>query len=156
MKRYVVLLLAGLLAAIPAFSHTLNVPFFADSSGNLNNNGNVSAGSAGFVGIQNTTGNPIVLNIVYVQFDQIGDPQVMAPQQFTVLPGEGLSWRPARDDPSEGLRGQAVPGSDPAFGPFGSIQIIWSGGSAGALSIIGRYVQLSSGNAFSHVLSSLN
>jgi len=152
MKRSALLTLACLLATVPAFSHTLNVPFFADNGPNLFN-GNVASGSAGFVGIQNTTQNPIVLNIVYIQNDINGDPVVATPQQFTILPREGVSWRPAQTDPSEGLRGQAVPGSDATYGPFGSIQIIWSGGSAGELSVVGRYVQLSTDNAFSHVLA---
>lgn len=156
MKRYVFLMLAGLLATVPAFSHTLNVPFFSDAAPNLIGGGSVITAAAGFVGIQNTTENPIVLNIVYIQNDSFGDPQVMTPQQFTILAGEGVSWRPSKDDPAEGLRGRAVPGSDPAFGPWGSIQIIWSGGSAGSSSVIGRYVQLSSNSAFSHVLSILN
>jgi hypothetical protein len=156
MKRYAFLILAGMLATVPAFSHTLNVPFFADSSPNLLFGTTVTTGSAAFVGVQNTTPNPIILNIVYVQADILGDPQTMTPQQFTVLPGEGVSWRPSRTDPAESLRGQAVPGSDPAFGPFGSIQIIWSGGSAGASSVVGRYVQLGPNDSFSHVLSTLD
>ncbi len=156
MKKYGAALLVMLLGSASAFSHTLNVPFFSDNSGNLGTNGAPASGFAGFIGVQNTTNSPIVINIVYVQTDPAtGNIQVQAPQQYTMAPQEGVSWRPSSDDPAEGT-GLGVPNANPSLSSFGSVQIIWSGGDSANLSVTGRYVQLGQGNAFSHVLETAN
>ncbi|PCJ60205.1 MAG: hypothetical protein COA73_08415 [Candidatus Hydrogenedentota bacterium] len=152
MRNRVAVALVLLLSSTTAFSHTLNVPFFSDNSGVVNQGGTVSSGFASFIGVLNTTASPIVINIVYLQTDPgTGDILVQAPQQYTLDAREGVSWRPMIDDPSEGA-GLGVPNGNPSLSSSGSIQIIWSGGDNTNLSVIGRFVQIGPNQAFSHVL----
>lgn len=147
MKKSLALTLASLLIAANAAAHTLHVPFFFD---------NPIQGVAGFIGVKNTTANPIVLNLVYTSFENDGDLVIQPTQQYTIAAGFGVSWRPvAVNDPSEGA-GSAVPDVFPGSSNGGALAVIWTGGDNGALSIVGRYTQTSSAGSFSHVLSDAN
>ena len=136
-------------AAIGAAAHSLAVPFFADNAPNLQG-GTVSQGVAGFIGLMNTSSAPVLVDVTYV-FDSGGTTVSQTPQRFQLQPLQGVSWRPYKDDPTEG-NGRLVPNILPGGQPFGAAKITWRGGEFGANTLTGRYVQISTTGSFAHIL----
>lgn len=150
--RTTLFILIGLFGIAPLCgSHTLAVPFFADDGGDMGTNGPVS-GNASFVGIKNISSTPILLDITYT-FPVAGQaPAIQNPQKYLLAGLQGISWRPFRDDPSEGF-GRAVPGVLPGNPAFGSAIISWQGGEFDGKTITGRFVQYGGGHVFAHAIS---
>jgi len=150
MKLSCPLITTLLILASLADGHTLAVPFFSDSAGLLQQGG-LTTGNAGFIGLKNTTSSSIVIDIVYLYQDDQGFIVRQPPQKYTMQPNIGISWRPFSDDPAEGP-GRAVPNVLAGGKPAGSALISWHGGTLGKNSLTGRYVQLSNASAFAHAI----
>lgn len=150
--RATLFILIGLFGIAPLCgSHTLAVPFFADDGGNMGANGPAS-GNASFIGIKNISSTPILLDITYI-FPVAGQASVVQnPRKFLLGGSQGISWRPFRDDPSEGS-GRVVPGVLPGNPAFGSAIISWQGGEYDGKTVTGRFVQFGGGKVFAHAVS---
>lgn len=149
MRTLILTSLTITISAAFAGAHTLAVPFFSDDAPNTSG-GSVVAGNAAFIGLKNTSSAPVLVEVTYLsEIDGVLVRQ--APKRFQLKANEGVSWRPAKDDPSEGT-GRLVPNIDSGTPPFGSVTITWRGGEFGANTLNGRYVQLSTSGAFAHVI----
>lgn len=150
MKKSISLAIIITFVAGSAFGHTLRVPFFSDFGGRMVN-GKPESGTAGFVGVKNTTPNTITMHLVYIQKDSSGTPLVQRAVSFDLDGGIALDWRPTADDPAENS-GRPIPNTVSGFDGTGSILIIWRNAEGGADALKGRYLEFNSSNAFSYVL----
>lgn len=147
MKRTLAAMAVMTFAASSAIAHSIHVPFFVD-----NPDENVN----GFIGLQNTTDDVLILTLVYVQRDATGQAVAQPPQQFAISPFQGIAFLPLQvNNPLEGP-GSAVPDAFPGNGVGGSLQIFWTGGDNAGRSVTGRYWQVhtqgSTSFAFGHLL----
>ena len=146
------LALAGVLAVLStvAFAHSLTVPFFRDDAPAIGSTPPAS-GSVGIIGAFNTTDTVVTMHVVYFQTNNNGDVIFQQASPFDLEPLQGISWRPIQDDPAENL-GQAIQNVMLDLGDEGSARLIWLKAEGGAGALVGRYNELSSAGAFSHVL----
>ena len=146
------LALAGLfaLASNAVVAHSLSVPFFRDDAPPLSG-GAPTSGSAGFISVSNTTDNVVTMYVVYFQKNNNNDIIFQQASGIDLEPRQGISWRPVKDDPSEGP-GRIVENVLLGLGSEGSARIIWLRSEGGPGALAGRYVELTSASAFGHVL----
>jgi hypothetical protein len=140
----------GLLPADSAFPHSLAVPFFRDNGGTMENAGPTEGGAA-LISVANTRDEPITMYIVYGQKDGAGGYVIQQAVPYQLGAKEFLRWRPAQDDPAEGV-GRRVPNVLAGLGAFGSVTIYWIGGDDMTGAIVGQYREFTSGSAMMHVL----
>ncbi len=139
MKKYLVLTVALVLGASFAFAGTLCVPFYRDLAGNFTSD----ASPAGFVGIKNTTDNPILLTFQYTSPE--GADLTPEKRTYRIQARQGVGFRPVQTDPTaEGPEGVKVPNATASGYPVGSLTITWSGGNT---DVVGRYTELFTANS---------
>jgi DNA-binding beta-propeller fold protein YncE len=135
-KLYVVHTFASLMYVYDITEFQLAAPFYLDNGTNLSG-GMPTSGVAAFIGVKNMSAKSITLTITYTSGD--GTDVTPANNIFVMAPNQGVSWRPAADDPTEGA-GQAVPNLTGGF-PAGSVLITADG------PITGRLVELDGDNS---------
>ncbi len=135
-RLYIVDFLGGAMYVYDITEFQLAAPFYLDN-GDLLAGSMPSTGVATFIGVKNMSAKSITLTITYTSGD--GTDVTPANNTFVMAPNQGVSWRPAADDPTEGA-GQAVPNLAGGF-PAGSVLITANG------PITGRLVELDGDNS---------
>lgn len=151
MNKPLTIFVALVLVCEVAAGHSLTVPFFRDTGSAVQQGGGPATGSAGFIGLQNTTNNPVTIFVVYIQEDLTGKPITQQAVSFLLNARRAVSWRPAQDDPAEN-EGRPVPNTVAGFDDTGSVLIIWRKSEGGPDALKGRYVEFTSSSSFAHVL----
>lgn len=149
MKKLFVMGLVLVLGAGVAMAVSLNVPFFLDDGDNLSGN-TPTVGSAGFIGIKNTTGAPIIVRVDYTSVvDGVPVVEDNTDATFELGANAAISFRPVATDGVEGA-GSIVRNMASGKGA-GSATIIWTTGNT--TDIQGRYVELrADGNIYAYLL----
>ncbi len=149
MKKFLVTGLVLVLGAGVAMAVSLNVPFFLDNGGNLVGS-TPDTGSAGFIGIKNTTGAAIVVRVDYASV--VAGAIVIednTANTFELAANASISFRPVATDGAEGA-GSIVTNMQ-SGNVAGSASIIWTTGTN--TDIQGRYVSVDqNGDTYAYLL----
>jgi len=141
MKKAAIVALFVAVAMGGAYAASLAVPFFADAAGAWNSSTNApsgTTGSAGFIGIKNTTGSQLTVTVRY--FNPGGTEISPTANTFVLVPQQGVSFRPASTDSgSEGTSAWAL--INQTSGNNGSATITWTPFTA-TTDVVGRYLEI--------------
>lgn len=152
MKKFAIAAVVLAMAVSGAYAVSLSVPFFVDSAGNFQGGGiPAGPGTAAYIGIKNTTANPLTISVRYFAAD--GSEVTPANNTFELQAEQGVQWRPAQTDSVGEAASTDVNGFDlsamnrlgvtATSGTNGSATITWSSGIAG--DVVGRELEVTSG-----------